>query len=110
MFYIALINFLNLSISIIISYFWVIASEFYIEFSRSYAASAYPGDITDSQRYFYLFFFPLTLLVALIICSFILKFIFRKKVSFSLLKNIALFIVPVICTVVLFIKLYHYLF
>jgi len=103
-------TFLNITLSIILSYSWLKVSQIYVEISRSYASSSYPGDITDSQRYTYLIFFPITLLFFLLIFTFILRFIFRKKISFSLLKIIVLFIAPVLCSVVVFIELYHHLF
>lgn len=97
-------------LSIGITKLWMLVSIIYIETSRSFAASDYPGDITDSQKMIYEIFFPSALLVTLLIFTFILYKIFKNKIDITVGKKVAMFSVSLICTVYLFIKLYIFIF
>ncbi|MEK3934392.1 hypothetical protein MKY41_03660 [Sporosarcina sp. FSL W7-1349] len=95
---------IELLLGILITYAWIWGSHIYIELSRSYAASSYPGDITYSERVFYQLFFPATLFVGLCIVSF-LSYLFWKKKT-----KLGIFLIPVFCTIYLVVDLYLFLF
>ncbi|MCR8853518.1 hypothetical protein [Lysinibacillus fusiformis] len=97
-------------LSIGITYFWMLGSQVYIDFSRSSAASNFPGDITAIQKMIYQIIFPSSLLVALLILPFLLYLIFKNKTDFTFGKKVAMYSVSVVCTVYLFIKLYIFIF
>ncbi len=108
LFFITLLLFLVASISI--TYSWIIGSHIYIDISRSYASSSYPGDITTGDKLFYLIAFPTSLLIVLLICSYLIYLIFKNRVVFSLSKKLLLFMIPIICTVFIFVNLYFFIY
>lgn len=103
---------IGLPICALITYFWIFGSHIYIDLSRSYAASSYPGDITFSERIVYQLFFPATLFVISFVIIFILFLIFKNKMKFSssVKKFLFLILIPLICTISIFIDLYIFLF
>ena len=66
------IIFIGLLICAFITCFWIWGSHIYIELSRSYAASSFPGDITFTERVFYQLFFSASLFVVLLINNFVI--------------------------------------
>ncbi len=106
------IIFIELLICASITYFWIWGSHIYIELSRSYAASSFPGDITFTERVFYQLFFSATLFVVLLILTFSLYLIFKNKINILSSKKKAIYIIliPLICTIYFFTDLYMFLF
>jgi len=68
--------------SIGITYFGELGSRIYIDLSRSYASSSYPGDITTAEKLIYQIFFPTLLLVVLLFFTYLVYLIFKNKVKF----------------------------
>lgn len=105
---------LDLLLCITITYYWIIGSHIYINLDRSYAASSFPGDITFNEKIMYLLFFPATLFGFLCILTLLLylifKSIFKDKIIFSKKRVIYSMIIPLICTMYIFIELYIFLF
>ncbi|MGF0469884.1 hypothetical protein ACQQ6W_09535 [Lysinibacillus fusiformis] len=97
-------------LSVGITYLWFLRSQVYIDLSRSYAASNFPGDITATQKMAYQIFFPSSLLVSLFIFTFLLYLLFKKKIDFTFGKKVAMFSVSIACTVYFSIKLYIFIF
>lgn len=98
-------------ISICVTKLWVKGSHYYIEISRSYAASSFPGDLTKESKLFYQLGFSVSLFIILVIVTFIIYLIFKNRVEFSLFKKILIiFIVPIICTIFIFVNLYLFMF
>ncbi|BAQ11120.1 hypothetical protein OXB_2649 [Bacillus sp. OxB-1] len=95
---------IELLLGVLITYAWVWGSHIYIELSRSYAASSYPGDITNSERIFYQLVFPATLFVGLCIVSYLFYLLWKKK------TKLGIFLIPIICTTYLVVDLYLFLF
>ncbi|MER2154799.1 MAG: hypothetical protein ABS917_11440 [Solibacillus sp.] len=95
----------------LITYFWTIGSHFYIDISRNYASSSFPGDITSSDRVFYQIFFPSTLFVFLLFATFILSLIFENKLKTLSFKKKFIYIIsiPLLYTAYIFIDLYNFL-
>ena len=106
------IVFIELLICAIITYFWIWGSHIYIELSRSYAASSFPGDITFTERIFYQLFFSATLFIVLLIFTFLLCLIFKNKINILCSKKKVTYIIliPLICTIYIFTDLYIFLF
>lgn len=97
----------ELLVCALLTYCWILGSHIYIELSRSYAASSYPGDLTLSQELTYQFFFPVSLLLVLILMIVVLKLIFKKYLPS---KKIYINIIPLICMIYILIDLYIFLF
>ncbi|MFD1926763.1 hypothetical protein ACFSFY_01570 [Sporosarcina siberiensis] len=102
--------FIALLISILTTYFWRLASHFYIDISRSMAASSYPGDITFVDRVLYQLFFPASLFVILYISLFLLTFIFKNEIKELSLKSKFLLVIPFVFTTYISVDLYIFLF
>ncbi len=97
-------------LSIGITYLWLLGSRIYVDLSRNYAASDFPGDLTTTQKMIYQIIFPSSLLVVLLIFTFLLCLIFKKKAELTVGKKVAMYSVPIVCTVYLFIRLYIFIF
>lgn len=103
---------IELLICTIITYFWSWGSHLYINMSRSYAASSFPGDITFTQKIIYQLFFPASLFIILFILVFLLYLAFKNKIGIlsSKKKTIYTILIPLICTIYIFIDIYIFLF
>lgn len=101
---------IELLICTLITYIWIYGSHLYINMSRSYAASNFPGDITFTQKIFYQLFFPMTLFGILCIITFFLYLIFKNKLNLLSSKKKIVYIIPSICTIFIFIDIYIFLF
>lgn len=103
---------IELLICAMITYFWSWGSRLYINMSRSYAASSFPGDITFTQKIIYQLFFPASLFITLIILVFLFHLIFKNKMITlsSKKKTIYMILLPLICTIYIFIDIYVFLF
>ncbi|WP_238600762.1 hypothetical protein, partial [Metasolibacillus meyeri] len=90
------IIFIELLICTLITYLWTYGSHFYINMSRSYAASSFPGDITFTQKILYQLFFSITLFGTLCIITFLLYLIFKNKLNLLSSKKKIIYTIPLI--------------
>ncbi|MBC9710394.1 MAG: hypothetical protein H9W80_14435 [Enterococcus sp.] len=104
------IIFIELLICTLITYFWIWGSHIYIDLSRNIAASSYPGDITFIEKVIYQLIFPTTLFGVLCIFTFLLYLTFKNKLNLSSSKKKIVYIIPLICTIYIFVNIYNFLF
>ena len=99
-------------ICVLITYFWLWGSHLYINISRSYAASSFPGDITFTQKIIYQSFFSATVFIILLVFVYSFYLMFKNKIAVLTSQKKAVYIIfmPLICVIYTFIDIYFFLF